>query len=247
MVAKATARIARAFADYGLINSVLLGLQRLLQELAPSSVIERLYIVAQPVPAEPARNSRRGQHIEVRPITAEDPAVRSFPRYPEELADRFLQGAVCLGAFRGEELLGWLWFVPDAFRDFTHPVGFTLLPPGTAAWDFDVFVRPDARLTATFARLWESAFASLRARGIRQSLSAISAYNPASLRAHHRLGTTPFGSILVVRLGRLRIVACSAGIRPRWQWSLSRDFRAELTVYAPPIAHLPGTADPGAS
>lgn len=235
MIASAKSRIASALADYGLFNSVLYGLQRLLCRLAPATVVERLYIVAQPVPPATDGAVRRGQHIEIRPIAAGDPAIRSFARFPEELADRFAQGAVCLGAFRGAELLGWLWFVTESFRDFTHPVNFTLRPPGTVAWDFDVYVRPEARLSAAFARLWEAGAAELRSRGIIQTLSAISAYNPASLRAHRRLGTAPFGSILVLRLGRLRAV-WSATFKPHWQWSLRPDFRARLAIDAPPTA-----------
>ncbi|MEO8224175.1 MAG: GNAT family N-acetyltransferase [Gammaproteobacteria bacterium] len=233
MIAKAISRIASALADYGLLNSALYGLQRALQRLAPETVVERLYIVAQPVPAAATGSPRRGQNIQVRRITTGDPAIRIFTRYPDEIADRFAQGAVCLGAFRGDELLGWLWFVPGVFRDFVHPVSFALRPASTLAWDFDVYVRPDARLSAAFARLWEAGFAELRARGIAQSLSAISAYNPASLRAHRRLGTEPFGSILVLRLGRIRAVL-SLAFRPHLQWSLNTDFRAVLPIDAPP-------------
>ncbi|MBL8201847.1 MAG: GNAT family N-acetyltransferase [Chromatiales bacterium] len=218
--------------EYGVVDATLLALQRTLRLLSPDAVLERLYIVAQPVPRTPAASLRRGQAILVRPLLPGDPALAAFTRIPAEVTDRFAQGAVCLGAFRGTELLGWLWFTVGAFRDHTHPVAFELAPPGTTAWDFDVYVRPEARLTAAFARLWEAAFDALRDRGVNQTLSAISAYNPASLRAHRRLGTTPFGSLLVLRLGRLQAVF-SRHFRPHSRLSFRADFRATFRLDAP--------------
>ena len=233
MSARVTARVQSAIAEYGAGNVVLLALHRLLERLPFPAGVERLHIVAQPVPAVPAPPARRGRDIAVRPLGAGDPALAVITRLPGELADRFAQGARCLGAFRGHELLGWLWFVTVEYRDFTHPVDFELHPQATTAWDFDVYVRPDARLTAAFARLWEVACDELRARGVRQSLSAISAYNPASLRAHRRLGMRPFGSLLVVQFGPLRAVL-SRHFHPRIAWSLRAGFRTRLRVEAPP-------------
>ncbi len=240
MIASAKSRIASALADYGFVNSVLYGLHRFLQRLAPANIVERLYIVAQPVPAGPGPGVRRGQQIEIRTITAGDPAIRTFTRTPGELADRFAQGAVCLGAFRGDELLGWLWFATGAFQDYTYPVTFTLHPAHCVAWDFDVYVRPEARFSAAFARLWEAAFTQLRSQGINQTLSAISAYNPASMRAHHRLGTVTLGSIFVLRTGKLQAV-WSATFRPHSQWSSRPGFRAKLSIKAPLISRLAST------
>jgi len=228
-----TSRLRNALAEYGPANAMLLGLQQVAQRLAPSAIVERLYIVAQPVPPIPGSPVRRGQNIGVRRLLPGDPALGTFTRIPAEIDDRFAQGAVCLGAFRGAELLGWIWFVPGVFSDYTHPLDFHLEPAAVTAWDFDVYVRPDARLSAAFARLWEAAFDELRARGIRQTLSAISAYNPASLRAHRHLGMAPFGSVLVLRLGRLQAVL-SRTFRPRFQWSPRRPFRAALHIAAPP-------------
>jgi len=227
-------RIRAARAEYGGLDALLLALQRLARLLSPEAVLERLFLVAQPVPRTRAVSLRRGQAIHVRPLPPGDPALATFTRVPAEISDRFAQGAICLGAFRGEELLGWLWFTTGAFRDHTHPVAFELTPAATTAWDFDVYVRPEARLTATFARLWEAAFDTLRSQGVGQTLSAISAYNPASLRAHRRLGMAPFGSLLVLRLGPLRAVV-SRRFRPHWQLSLRPGFRATFRLDAPAL------------
>ena len=169
----------------------------------------------------------------MRRLDKSDPSLVTFMRVPTEIEDRFAQGAICLGAFRGTDLIGWLWFVIGEFRDHTLPVGFRLEPAGKTAWDFDVYVHPEARMSAAFARLWEAAFEALRERGVTQTLSAISAYNPASLRAHRRLGATPFGSIVVVRLGQFQAV-WSRKFRPHLQWSRRLQFCARVIIEAQP-------------
>jgi hypothetical protein len=235
LISGVTSRLHRAFAEYGVANTILFGLQQVIQKFNSGAVIERLYIVTQPVPGTTASIGRRGAQIEIRPINSDDPALEAFTRIPAELTDRFVQNASCLGAFRTGKLLGWLWFVPGTFRDFTHPVTFKLLPATGATWDFDVYVRPDARLSAAFARLWEAAFQVMRNLGVSQTLSAISAYNPASLRAHHRLGTRTLGSVLIVRLGRFQAV-CTRRFRPHLLLSFRPHFQAELVINVPSIS-----------
>jgi hypothetical protein len=229
-----TSRLRRALSEYGAANLLLYALQRAVQKVDRSAVIERQYIVSQPVPLSVHSSGRRGATIEVRTIHHDDPVLGTFTRIPAEIADRFAQKASCLGAFRNGELLGWLWFVPGTFRDFSHPVTFKLSPPEATTWDFDVYVRADARLSAAFSRLWEVAFASLRDLGVTQTLSAISAYNPASLRSHQRLGARALGSILILRVGRLQAVL-SRRFRPHLQWSFRDNFRAALAINAPNV------------
>ena len=225
-------RLRSVLNEYGAANAVLLTLQRLVRTVAPTAVIERRYIVAQPVPARPTGTPRRGQHLTVRRLLPGEAALATVVRVPADITDRFAQGATGFGAFRGDELLGWLWFIPGAYRDFSDPIDFELEPAATTAWDFDVFVRPEARLTATFACLWEAAFEALRASGVTQTLSEISAFNPASLGAHRRLGAVAFGSVVMLRLGRFQAL-CSRSFRPHLQWSFQPTFRARLRIAAP--------------
>lgn len=229
MISGLTSRLHHAFGEYGVANTFLFALHRLVQKFRHDAVFERLYIVDQPVPSVAGPPVRGGALIEVRAIRPGDPALRTFTRIPDDLADRYVQNASCLGVFRAGELLGWLWFVPGVFRDFEHPITFNMRPADRTAWDFDIYVRPEARLSAAFARLWEAAFQALRDLGVTHTLSAISAYNPASLGAHRRLGTRAIGSILVVRLGRFQAV-CSRRFPPRLQWSFRSDFQAALLV-----------------
>ncbi len=238
LTATGMSRLLRTIDELGPGNTLLYAIHRGLQRLSPRLALERLYVVAQPVRGHDGLAAGRGRNIGVRRLLPGDPALSAFTRIADEMADRHRQGAVCLGAFRGEALLGWLWYTRGTFQDYGYPLDFVLRPATGTAWDFDVYIRPEARLSAAFARLWDSAFARMREAGIHTTLSAISAYNAASLHAHRRLGIRPLGSLLVLRLGRLQAVwAPDMG---RWlQCSLQPGFRARLVVDAAP----PGTGD----
>ena len=229
MVSSLTSRLHHAIREYGAANMLLFALHRFLRRFRHDAVFERLYIVDQSVPPVPPFPPRRGAQLEVRSIAPSDPALEMFARDPCDLAERYVQSASCLGVFREGVLLGWLWLVPGVFQNFEHPLTFNMRPADSTAWDFDVYVRPEARLSAAFARLWDAAFQALRDIGVTHTLSAISAYNPASLRAHGRLGSRAIGSILIIRLGRFQAV-CSRRFPPRLQWSFRRDFHARLLV-----------------
>ncbi len=150
-------------------------------------------------PLSPAR----GRAIDVRELRAgETPAAMARPG--AVLAQRFAQGARCLGAFRAGELLGFLWFTLAPYQE--DEVRARFVPaPARAGWDFDVEVLREHRLGFAFARLWDEANRLLAARGVLWSCSRISAFNAASLAAHKRLGA--------LELGGAVFICCGS-----WQW-----------------------------
>lgn len=225
------------FAQFGFCNALLYALHRTVQKFSPSAAIERLNIVSLPIPAQPLANGRRGGQIEVRRLAAGDPAIATFKRLPGDIAARFQQGAVCLGAFRNGELLAWLWYVLHEFSDSYYPLDFDLTAVAPAAWDFDVYVRPEARLTAAFSRLWDATLSELRDAGVEQTLSAISAFNAASLRSHRRLGARQVGSLLLIRFGRFQ-AAVTWRLAPRLQFSNRPGFRGCIRIPASVLASI---------
>jgi hypothetical protein len=226
-------RFIRACREYGGMNLLLLSVHRLVQRCSGAAYIERLYLTRQPVaPAAVGQTARRGAAIEVHVCIAERALPATFTRLPGELADRFAQGATCVYATRDGELLGWLWFARGRFVDFNYPLEFVLPLDGSGAWDFDVFVRPDARIGACFVRLWAAASQAMHEQGVRHSYSTVSAFNPLSLKSHRRLGADVLGSALVVRLGRLNLVTAPRfGVWLRGWWRA--DERAALELQAP--------------
>jgi hypothetical protein len=156
--------------------------------------------------------------------------LQQADRPASTLASRFAQGARCLVAAKQDELAGFLWFVTGPYEEDEVRARFVPGPAGAAAWDFDVLVMPQYRMGRLFSYLWARANAELAARGVRHTMSRISAFNAASLASHKRLGASIVGSALFVCVGRLQLMRSS--LRPGWHFSWRPDQRPTLVVAA---------------
>lgn len=189
------------------LDRALFFLSRALRRLAAGHVhLYRYYLVAQPVPRRPLLSSKRGRDIEVRRVDAGEAVLQQFPRPGDVLANRFRQGAVCYAAFRDNGLSGFLWFVPGNYEEDEVRCLYRPWPSGRGAWDFDVYVTPEDRVGLTFSRLWDTAYADMRSRGVTWSMSRISAFNQGSLAAHARLGARFLGSLTFLVIGRSQVM-----------------------------------------
>ncbi len=177
----------------GLISALLYGLDRVLVRLGTGIRIFRYYLVAQPVPAQRRVAVPRGRSFVVREIGRSDPALRAMPLTPAVIDYRIRQPTVCLGAFKGEQLIAYLWLCLGPYEEDEVRCRFVPIPEGEAVWDFDVYVFPAYRSGRAFARLWDEANCYLRSRGVAWSMSRISAFSPNSLAAHLRLGARRVG------------------------------------------------------
>jgi hypothetical protein len=209
-----TTGLRHTLAQLGWLNAALYWFGRALAKASGGRwTLHRYRFVAQYVADTPAvRGAGRGADITIRPHLLDDALPEGYPRPEAVVGARFVQGAHSLWAWRNGRLAGFLWLVLDAYQEDEVRARYRLASPHSS-WDFDVWIHPDERLGWVFPRLWEAARAPLRQRGIRWTCSRISAFNPASLRAHARLGTVPLGEALFVRCGG-------------WQWMF-----ATLTPY----------------
>jgi hypothetical protein len=196
-----------AAGTFGRLNGGLYAIHRLLDSFG--GALHRYEFVAQPVPLTPLLSGARGRSIAVRLLEADDPVLLQMPLTRNVIARRAAQGAVCFGAFKDEVMIGCLWLCLGPYEEDEVRCRFLPHPTGRASWDFDVYLRPDQRLGPGFARLWDTANAYLRERGVRWSVSRISAFNPRSLAAHARLGTRRIGSAIFLCLGRLQVALSS--------------------------------------
>lgn len=208
-------RVFWNIAQLGCLNGSLYLLGRLLERASGGHcALYKYRFVAQAIGAA-SLGRGRGTQIEVHLCRSDDELPPAYPRPCRVLRARYAQGALSLAALREGELVGFLWLLFDNYQEDEVRARYTLAK-GLAAWDFDVWVRPEARLGPTFARLWDEANSLLRARSVRWSCSRISAFNAASLNAHARIGTRSLGSATFLRCGR-------------WQWMCST---------LPPYFHL---------
>jgi hypothetical protein len=183
--------------------------------------LHRYYFMAQPVATKPWLPGKRGASIEVREVAASDPLVRDFPRPSWAMPFRFAQGAVCLAALSNGACVGFLWMQLGPYREDEVRCRYVPLPKDQAAWDFDVYVHPAHRKGLVFLRLWDEANRYLAARGVRWSLSRVSAFSPGSMNSHARMGSYRLGSAVFVCLGSLQL--CAATVAPRFSVSRHPD------------------------
>lgn len=160
----------------------------------------KYYFMAQPIAPGGAGADRRGA-IAVRIVAPDDPVVKRFPRPPQIIARRFAAGAQAFVAEIHGRFAGFLWLQQWSYDEDEVRCRYVPWPPQHTVWDFDVHVEPEFRMGRAFSKLWDAANRHLRERGVRWSMSRISAFNPESLRAHARLGSAPIGSAVFVTLG----------------------------------------------
>jgi hypothetical protein len=187
---------ATTFRTLGPAGSASYALSRVVEHI-PGLVYRRYRIVAVPRHSMPAMP--RGHAA--RPL---DDAELRAAAAPLALTDatidyRRAQGMTCLGAFRGDRLLGVTWLTDRPFDEDEIAVRF--VPPPGAGWDTGMYLRAEERGGRGFAALWAGTAAWLAARGLDWSMSRINDYNDASWRAHRRLGARCVDTLTAVRFG----------------------------------------------
>lgn len=192
--------------ELGPINGLLYGIDRTFVQLGGFVRLYSYCLVAQPVADSRFLPPRRGQAIEVRNIGCDDPALASMPLTNNVLQARYRQDSVCLGAFKGGRLIGYLWLCIGSYIEDEVRCRFLCFPEDRASWDYDVYLLPEHRSSLAFARLWDSANEYLRTRGVAWSFSRISAYNSISLSSHRRLKATLLGKSFFLRLAAWQIM-----------------------------------------
>jgi hypothetical protein len=195
--------------ELGVIGALCYVVYRLCAKSGGLASLHRYLFVAQPVPDKTLLPARRGRSIVIRQVDPKDCVLLSLPLDDKVLTYRAEQGAVCFGAFKEGEIIGCLWLCLSPYQEDEVRCQYHPMPSGGSAWDFDVYLKPEHRSGLGFARLWDEANSFLRQHGIAVSWSRISAFNPASLAAHTRLGAKIVGEATFLRLGTWQLMVAS--------------------------------------
>jgi GNAT superfamily N-acetyltransferase len=171
----------------------------------------KYFLVAQPVPAKALLPARSTGELLIRRTESDDPVVPSFPRPASVISWRFADGGLCFTATKGDRFVGFLWLHEHPYAEDEVHCLFVPTPREKAVWDYDVYVEPEYRVGRAFVRLWDTAYEYLRGRGVRWTMSRISAFNPGSLASHERMGARRIGSATFVCLGPLEIASATTG------------------------------------
>lgn len=152
-----------------------------------------------------------------------------MPAHAEIKTKRFEQGALPLGVFRKDDLIGYVWFSSRRYIEDEVRCVY-VLQHDSSVFDFDLVVLPSARMGLGFGALWQCANQYLIGRGITTSYSRVSRFNVASLRAHMRLGARRIGSALFVKAWGLEIML--ATIKPYFSVSTASQEGPTITLNA---------------
>jgi hypothetical protein len=220
------ARILSPFREFGPFSGSVYLLTRALHRGRVPAHVYLYELIAQPVPDVPLLRGSLRKGIKVREVGPDDPALARMPVSPATLAARFAQPTVCLGAFRKERLIAYMWLCFGPYQEDEVSCRFVPTASPRAAWDFDFYVFPEDRLGLGFASLWDDANAYLRARGYRYTCSRVNRFNTASRRSHARLNGRRLGQLLFVRAFGLQ--AMLASVSP--YLSVTRDAGARPVV-----------------
>lgn len=196
----------RALAQYadqfGTFDSALYILDRLFARIPFSIRLTKFYVVAQPVSEKPLFPEHRAKHIAMKLIGEELIAADAHPcpRPESVLAERYMQSAICIGAYADDVFAGCLWLVKGRYEEDVVRCTF-VLPATDSIWDFDAYVDPEYRMSPVFLKLWNHAYSVMRAGNINWSISRISAFNADSRNVHRRMGAVDMLSITFLNMG----------------------------------------------
>jgi len=149
------------------------------------------------------------KQLEIREIKTGDPQLALMPVRPDAMQDRFAQNAVCLGAFRKDALIGYMWFCARAYNEDEVRCTYALGRERESVFDFDFYLFPEHRMGLGFVGLWNGANEFLNRRGIRYTFSRLTRFNLTSRRAHQHFGWKRVGRALFLKVWRLQVMVAT--------------------------------------
>jgi hypothetical protein len=140
---------------------------------------------------------------------------------------RYRQGAVCLGAYRAEQLVGVAWIAKHQFLEDEVRAAYHVAQD--SVWDFGMEVLPAFRGSRAVLAVLAALAQGMREAGAVRSISRIADHNLASLRAHEKLGCKRLGRAMIIRVLGLQLtvskligfphVSVHDGARPDFRFS----------------------------
>jgi len=219
-------------ADLGFINAGMYLCNRILQRLSGGrAFVQRYYLVIQPVGVATRMPQRLGMALHVRLVDSGDPAATTFPRPADVIATRYRQGSTCLALFRDQTMVGFVWLREGPYEEDEVRCTFVPSPAQSIFWDYDFYIAPDHRNGIAFLRLWSATLEHLRHHHVEWTASRISAFAPASVSAHGRLGAIRVGQAFFLVLFGVQLMIAS--VRPFIHVSLREASRPKLQIRAP--------------
>lgn len=221
-------KLAGAIKDFGLVAGLLYVADRALRTLSPSLGLFVYELMAQPIPDKPVLSANLARKLRFAEIGPGHPALALMPAPAAVIRARFDQKAVCLGTWRGDVFLGYIWLCFDRYREDEVRCDYLIAEAPDSVFDFDLYILPEHRMGLAFAAVWHGANEYLRARGVRRSFSRLTRFNTASRRSHAHLKWRRVGRVLVFMVWRVQVML--ADIAPYVAVSILLRHRAQLRL-----------------
>ena len=232
------AKFAGAIKEFGLAAGMLYVADRALRMLSPRLGLFVYELMAQPIPDKPLLSANLARKMSFAEIGPGHPALAVMPVPAAVIRARFDQKAVCLGTWRGDVLLGYIWLCFGRYIEDEVRCDYLIAEAPGSVFDFDLYILPEHRMGLAFAALWHGTNEYLRTRGVVRSFSRVTRFNNASRRSHARFKWQRVGRVLVFVAWRLEVMLTD--IAPYVAVSTSLSDRMQLRLRpAPAVAPVP--------
>lgn len=231
-------RLVSPFREFGFAAGALYVMDRVLRSLSPRLGLFVYELMVQPITGKPLLPANLARNLTFVEIGRGHPDIGLMPARADIKASRFDQGAVCLGAYRKDKLIGYLWFCSRRYEEDEVRCTYELSEPEHAVFDFDLYVMPEHRMGIGFMAVWHGANAYLHERGIQYTFSRMTRFNVPSRRAHARMGAKCAARAIFVQAWRFEVMLASAFPCVAITWGPSQRTRLRLAsdVLGPPPA-----------
>jgi hypothetical protein len=192
-------RVVGPFKEFGLFAGALYALDRVLCRLSPRLGLFVYELMVQPVTGKPLLPANLTKNLRFAEIVRGHPDIALMPAREDIKALRFEQGAKCLGVYRKDKLIGYIWFCFGQYDEDEVRCTYELAVPERSVFDFDLYVLPEHRMGIGFMAIWHGANEYLHERGIHYTFSRLTRFNLASRRSHAHLGWRCVGRALFLQ------------------------------------------------
>lgn len=199
-------RLAGPFKQFGLRDGALYVAHRALQRISPRCGVFVYELMAQPVTEGGLLPAKWSKNVTSSEIPRGHPDIERMPAREDIKHLRFEQGAICLGVYLREKLVGYIWYCFESYDEDEVRCRYELTEPNRTVFDFDLYVMPEYRMGIGFIAVLHCANEFLRNRGIEYSFSRLTRFNIASRRSHSHIQWTCVARAYCLQIGPLELL-----------------------------------------
>ncbi len=199
-------KIKKGIDDHGVMIYFVYVLKRLLHSVTTKASIQFVYLYS--VPVEFDRKIKlpafMKKNFKILLLQQDNEMLHCLPLSQKTIDYRFKQNAVCLLILKKGKPIGYFWLILKLYQEDIMYLDIHL--KAESAWDFDLWVHEDYRLSSAFMLLWEAALEYFAERGVKSIYSRISTTNNNSVQVHSKLGGRIISKLLFFRVGAIEFL-----------------------------------------